>query len=466
MRFGRSLLAGDRRYPALESVLRREPFDRDVQTTDLDEMEELLLSLDGGHLVIQGPPGSGKTWMSGRLIARLLAAGKRVGVASTSHKAIHKLLEEVEAAGIDVRGRQEGERRQPGVVLRGRADRERHRRADCVDAPLLGGTAWLFAHGDLDGELDYLFIDEAGQVSLADALAMGTAARNLVLVGDPLQLAQVLQGTHPEGAGASVLQHLLGEHATIPADRGLFLERTFRLHPDVCGYISEEFYEGRLAHDPCHRGRGRRRSGPGCGSSRSSTRAAGRSRRRRPRRSRREVERAARGGRGRASEIMVVAPYNAQVNLLRERLPEAVRVGTVDKFQGQEGEGRPLLDGELERRRRPARARVPALAQPPERRDLARAVPRVPRLRARGCSRSTAARSTRCASRTRSAASSSSPRSRRRERPARPEVVLGASGGAAGRRVPGARGSRMDAGAAGALPGRGRDRLPRSDGGG
>src|SRR5207249_11190201 len=104
MRIGRSLLAGERRYPAVESVLRREPFGRDVQTDDLDEMAELLLSLDGRHLVIQGPPGSGKTWVSGRLVARLLAEGKRVGVASTSHKAIHKLLEEVEAAGIDVRG--------------------------------------------------------------------------------------------------------------------------------------------------------------------------------------------------------------------------------------------------------------------------------------------------------------------------------------------------------------------------
>ena len=107
MRLGRSLLAGDRRYPALESILRREPFDRPVQTSDLDEMKELVLSLDGRHLVIQGPPGSGKTWTSGRLIAHLLANGKRVGVASTSHKAIHNLLDAVEDApaelGLDFR---------------------------------------------------------------------------------------------------------------------------------------------------------------------------------------------------------------------------------------------------------------------------------------------------------------------------------------------------------------------------
>ena len=121
-----------------------------------------------------------------------------------------------------------------------------------------------------DGTLDYLFIDEAGQVSLADALAMGTAARNVVLVGDPQQLDQVIQGTHPAGSGASVLRHLLGDDATIPPDRGLFLERTYRLHPDICGYISEEFYEGRLEPAPVAAS-GRRRSAPGCATSRSST---------------------------------------------------------------------------------------------------------------------------------------------------------------------------------------------------
>jgi predicted RecB family nuclease len=333
-RLGRSLLARDRRYPGLESVLRREPFDRPVQTNDLAAMEELLLSLDGGQLVIQGPPGSGKTWTSGRLIARLLREGKRVGVASTSHKAIHKLLAEVEAAGISVGGVKKATAGNAESFYEGERIENVTDAAGCGDAPLLGGTAWLFARGDLDGSLDYLFIDEAGQVSLADALAMGTAARNLVLVGDPLQLAQVLQGSHPHGAAASVLTHLLGEHATIPEDRGIFLERTFRLHPDVCSYISEEFYEGRLRHDP----RTEERGTPfGTGlrfievaheghtqECEEEAEAVGA-----------EVKRLLAAGVA-AADVMVVAPYNAQVNLLRERLPEGVRVGTVDKFQGQE----------------------------------------------------------------------------------------------------------------------------------
>ena len=390
-----------------------------------------MLGLDGRHLVIQGPPGSGKTWTSGRLIARLLAAGKRVGVASTSHKAIHKLLDEVEAAGIDVQGVKKASAGNPesfyeseqieNVTERGRLPRRAARRRHRLAASRTRTST---------AALDYLFIDEAGQVSLADALAMGTCARNLVLVGDPQQLAQVLQGTHPDGAGVSVLQHLLGDDATIPPDRGLFLETTYRLHPDVCDYISEEFYEGRLVPDARLRRRGRRRSGPGSASCRSSTTAAGRSRSSRPSASRREVGRLLAAGVAGGGDHGRRALQRAGEPAPRARCPTACAVGTVDKFQGQEADVVLYSMASLERRGRPARTRVPALAEPPERRDLARTLPRVPRLLARGCSRSTAARSRRCGSRTRSAGSSRSPRSRRppRERSACPEVVLGAAG--------------------------------------
>ena len=338
MRLGRSLLAGDRRYLALESVLRREPFDRPVQTIDLGEMEKLVLSLDGGHLVIQGPPGSGKTWTSGRLIARLLAEGKTVGVASTSHKAIHNLLGEVEAAaaerGIEFDGRKKASGGNPESEYEGDVVRNVLSNGEVPGADLAAGTAWLFAHAGLDATLDYLFIDEAGQVSLADALAMGTAARNLVLVGDPLQLAQVLQGSHPDGAEASVLTHLLGADATIPEDRGLFLESTLRLHPDVCGYISEEFYECRLRPDPkCST----RTTPLGTGLRFLPVEHAGRRQDSPEEASAIEAELALLLAAGVApGDVMVVAPFNAQVNLLRERLPAGVRVGTVDKFQGQE----------------------------------------------------------------------------------------------------------------------------------
>jgi uncharacterized protein len=187
---------------------------------------------------------------------------------------------------------------------------------------------------DFDQRLDYLFIDEAGQVSLADACAMATCARNVVLVGGPQQLGQVLQGSHPDGTEASVLEHLLGGHATIPPDRGLFLERTFRLHPDICDYISEEFYESRLRPDPVTStrttpfGTGLRFlpvEHEGCRQESPAEAEAVRA----------EIERLMEAG-AEPAEIKVVAAFNAQVQRLQGVLPTGVEVGTVDKFQGQE----------------------------------------------------------------------------------------------------------------------------------
>ena len=192
------------------------------------------------HLFVQGPPGTGKTWTGARLVVHLLANGRRVGIAAQSHKAIHNLLDEIEsvarAEGRRFQGLKKSSAGNPESEYDGRVHHERAGHANVEarrpEVQLLAGTAWLFARRELDGTLDYLVIDEAGQVSLADALAMGTSARNVILLGDPLQLAQVSQGVHPEGTGASVLEHLLGDAPTIPEDRGVFLERSFRMHPD------------------------------------------------------------------------------------------------------------------------------------------------------------------------------------------------------------------------------------------
>ena len=339
-RLGHSLLAGDGRYPALESILRRKPFDRPIQTSDLEEMKGLVLSLDGRHLVIQGPPGSGKTWTSGRLIAHLIANGRRVGVASTSHKAIHNLLDAVEDAAAEAGLHFEGLKKASAGNPESRYVSDHIEAAEdasvCTGCDLTAGTAWLFSRAEHDGSLDYLFIDEAGQVSVADALAMGAAARNIVLVGDPQQLDQVVQGTHPSGSGASVLRHLIGEDETIPPDRGLFLERTYRLHPDVCAYISEEFYESRLEPAPVAAerttpfGTGLRYLPVDHDGNRQESHAEVEI-------VRAEVTRLLAAAVP-AGEIMVVSPYNMQVNALCEALPETVRVGTVDKFQGQEAQ--------------------------------------------------------------------------------------------------------------------------------
>ena len=359
LRLGESIRAGDGRYPALRAVLARErPTVRglapgaDVQTTDLEEMKSLALDLDASYLFLQGPPGTGKTWTGARIVVHLLAHGRRVGIAAQSHKAIHNLLAEVEKVaretGVRFKGLKKSSSANPESVYDGEfvtsdSDNETFVAAG-PEIRLLAGTAWLFSRADLDGKLDYLVIDEAGQVSLADALAMGAAARNLILLGDPLQLAQVSQGVHPDGAGASVLEHLLGDAPTIPVDRGVFLERSFRMHPDVSAFISEIVYAGRLHSDPSAR---RRATSSGTG-----IRFAPVDHEGNRSHSDEEVAKIAtmiaamRGGtftdaddttrRLRDDDFMVVAPYNAQVLRLRAGLPGGVRVGTVDKFQGQE----------------------------------------------------------------------------------------------------------------------------------
>jgi superfamily I DNA and/or RNA helicase len=201
---------------------------------------------------------------------------------------------------------------------------------------LLAGTAWLFAREELDQQLDYLVIDEAGQVSLADALAMGTSARTLILLGDPMQLAQVTQGIHPDGSGASVLEHLLDDHVTVPEDRGLFLEHTRRMHPAVCGFISETFYEGRLESDAICSTR-TTPFGTGIHYLPVEHRANRQSAPEEAEIVRDEVERLLGAGVPQP-EILIVAAYNAQVRCLREWLPAGTRIGTVDKFQGQEAD--------------------------------------------------------------------------------------------------------------------------------
>lgn len=228
------------------------------------------------------------------------------------------------------------------------------------DARIVAGTAWLFARKELRGTRDVLFVDEAGQVSLGQVslghlVAMATAARSVVLVGDQMQLAQPIQGAHPRGSGRSGLDHLREGHAVVPPERGVFLGTTWRMHPDLCAFVSEAVYDGRL------------RAEAGCATQRlvlgrgahPALKPAGLSflpvaHRGCRQRSAEEAEAVAavlasllaqgvidRGGRRRAmtlDDVLVVAPYNLQVNLLRERLPAGARVGTVDRFQGQEAE--------------------------------------------------------------------------------------------------------------------------------
>lgn len=319
------------------------------------------LAMDDTALFIQGPPGTGKTFTSAHVIVALMAAGKKVGVSSNSHKAVNNLLAKVEAIaieqGVTFVGVKKASKTDPGSYLNGEIITDVESNGDAFDyAPdLIGGTAWLFADEAIDQYLDYLFIDEAGQVSLGHLIAMGAAARNIVLVGDQMQLAQPIQGTHPGESGLSALDYLLQGEATVAPDRGILLDTSWRMHPDICTFISDAVYDGRLkAHPDCarqtlhlpkrhdtalaphgirfvamdHAGRGQQseeevaRVVDLCGQLIGTP----------------FIDRQGQTGKLGWENILIVAPYNMQVIALAEALPSAARVGTVDKFQGQEAE--------------------------------------------------------------------------------------------------------------------------------
>lgn len=319
----------------------------------------IVVALDNSVLPVQGPPGAGKTYTGARMICELVRRGKKVGITSNSHKAIRLLIDEAlevcraeGLAGIQcVQKVSDTPEEALPAGLQAVKDNGK------VLAALVGGTvqiaagtAWLWAREELFGSVDVLFIDEAGQMSLANVVAVSQAAKSLVLLGDPQQLDQPLKGSHPEGAEKSALEHLLGEYKTIPAHRGLFLETSWRLHPKISKFTSEVFYEGRLnsSHGLENQQISKHATFAGAGlwfvpvAHEGNQNAAPE-----------EVEAVARivggllgGGvlwtdhekktrRLGPEDILVVAPYNAQIWDFSERL-RGVRVGTVDKFQGQQ----------------------------------------------------------------------------------------------------------------------------------
>jgi uncharacterized protein len=330
---------------------------RGENETDLAAARRLAVALDDTVLAIQGPPGSGKTYDGARMIATLIDRGGRVGITGTSHKvianAIRAVLEAADEEHIGVRVVQKTEDEalvDDPRVTKGKDATDVRARLDDGRANLAAGTPWLWASTKLADAIDVLFVDEAGQMSLANVVAVSPVARSIVLLGDPQQLDQPLQGSHPPGAERSALAHVLDGSATIEPDRGLFLERTWRLHPALCAYTSEVFYDGRLEPE-AHLARQRLRSDaplvdgvgprllpvPTVGAdSESPVEAA-------------EVAGLARSivggswidGHGVArplawEDVLIVAPYNAQVGAIRRLLPAEARVGTVDKFQGQQ----------------------------------------------------------------------------------------------------------------------------------
>jgi uncharacterized protein len=316
---------------------------------------DAVANLDQSYLFIQGPPGAGKTYTCSHVIIELIRQGKKVGVAANSHKAIHNLLDKIEDMAEKRGIAFDGVKKSSGDdnLYEGRFIHSEDKKENIsLDAQLLAGTAWLFADARFDHHLDYLFIDEAGQVALANVIAMGTAARNIVLVGDQMQLGQPVQGVHPGDAGLSVLEFLLGGQATVSPERGIFLNHTYRLHPAICRFISDAFYDGRLAPHPDNTRRQLVFKSPidgiepqgihflpvtHAGCSQKSEDEAKVINQYYQKLLGQQFEDGKGGCRSiKPDDMLVVSPYNVQVNHLKSVLPEGAKVGTVDKFQGQE----------------------------------------------------------------------------------------------------------------------------------
>ena len=315
-----------------------------------DLMRRVGRRLDGEVLAVQGPPGAGKSYNGALLIRDLLDAGRRVGVTAQSHRVIADLMDKVGRPGVRKGSSKGGGPSSDEATVRVVSDNKLVDAAVADGAAFVGGTAWLWAREEMRGAVDVLVIDEAGQFSLANAAAVAQGATSMVLLGDPQQLRSPTQATHPWGAGVSALEHLLEGHETIDPARGVFLDRTWRMHPQVTDFVSELAYEGRLGSAACTSGQvvhaPGRLTGSGlrwvpvqhAGSTSCSPEEAAQVRS--------LVDDLLRGewvdetGSRRPltpDDILVVAPFNAHVAELRSRLPEGVPVGTVDKFQGHEG---------------------------------------------------------------------------------------------------------------------------------
>lgn len=362
-------IAGQRKFRAARDLLLRE------RPRVLERTVETLISGDGfltktakdivqrlprqaSVLPIQGPPGSGKTFTAARMIMELVSHGKRAGITAVSHKVISNLLREVcrlaDETGVRLKAVQkanDGDECEHTMVGQADSNEAVLQALAGVVVKVVAGSAWLWAREEMANSVDVLFVDEAGQMSLANVLAVSQAATSIVLLGDPQQLDQPQKGVHPPGAEVSALGHLLNGRATITAEQGVFLTETRRLHPGICGFTSELFYEGRLVSRPENSRQCLNAGDPlgGTGLRFLQVEHTGNQNE-----SPEEVERVGalvddllrtkatwtnNDGKTNAlglQDILVVAPYNAQVAALIERLPAGARVGTVDKFQGQE----------------------------------------------------------------------------------------------------------------------------------
>lgn len=339
------------------------PREVDFSGSDLPTMDAVhaaVRALDHSYVAVQGPPGAGKTFLASHVIARLVAEGAKVGVVAQSHAVIENLMLACCARdGFDVSRavRLRGKSVIPDAPWSEVSDSELVELISGAGGLLFGGTVWDYVSERRvpAGSLDVLVVDEAGQFSLTNTVAAARAARSVLLLGDPQQLPQVSTGVHPYPVDVSALGWLSDGAAALDPRFGYFLGESWRMDSALCERVSWLSYDGALASAAATAGRALQGVAPGvvsypvehAGCSVRSVQEA------------QAVVDCVRELLGRewvpaadaeprplaAEDCIVVAAYNAQVDCVREALIAAgladssgagVRVGTVDKFQGQE----------------------------------------------------------------------------------------------------------------------------------
>jgi len=339
---------------------KRYPVDQEY----LDAIIKTVHAMDNTCLCIQGPPGAGKTYAAEHVIASLVKQGKRVGIMSNSHAAIMNLLlpvtskvpnnDTVKIAGF--KNQKEFKKVFPNEQYPRfffRKDMTFTGKQPYESFSVVGATAYGFAKEEMrEDPLDYLFVDEASQVAMANLVAVSGATKNIILMGDQMQLEQPVQGSHPGEAGTSALEYMLKDFSVIPEDIGVFLERTYRMHPAICKPLSDVVYEGKLSTDPSNKNQAVEVKNKQLITGPSGILFIPVEHEDNTQCSEEEVmvvqqitdelkssffiDKAQNKRLITTNDILVVAPYNMQVNLLKEKLVGDVKIGTIDKFQGQE----------------------------------------------------------------------------------------------------------------------------------
>lgn len=320
----------------------------------VEKGKQWALNLDNSFLPIQGPPGAGKSYTASHIIFDLIQKGKKVGITALSHKVIMNLLEKVKEVAdehqFDLKALYKGAVEDDDNKFWNFAKDNNFIINELPNYPLIAGTSFMWCKEELRDSLDYLFIDEAGQFALIETLVVSHAAKNIVFLGDHQQLSQPIKGVHPDGTDVSALEHLLEGEKTISEDKGLFLETTWRMHPEICDFDSEMFYESRLQSKQELKNQSIKgntefigaglfyKAVPHEGNTNSSLEEVTCIKN--------IVEELTKGDvywTDKNSEdhvlqnkhIKIITPYNSNVHELQQVIPE-IEIGTVDKFQGQE----------------------------------------------------------------------------------------------------------------------------------